>query len=211
MWHIYTHFLLCLTIHFYLPVHSYPSQQDCFPASSLFLTCCCTLRYYWIVTPDLHDGTTDRFWETCAAAAKLLHLSRNPVRRQSTAVWSRLQQRNRALLNDVVMEWNPIILLLGDVEMHRRVDLLSKVSVKSAQFSPSSTLTWGSEGQQIYLVALFKYNESNTKRKGVLIQTASAAPTFITGFDIQWDPKVWENCFRPLILLNSWIVWLDSV
>lgn len=60
---------------------------------------------------------------------------------KSTAVRSGLQQRNRALLNDVVIEGNPIILLLGDVEKHKGDDLLSKLSVKAMQFSPSSVLT----------------------------------------------------------------------
>lgn len=38
---------------------------------------------------------------------------------------------------------NPITWLLGDVEMHRGVDLLSKVSAEAVQFSPLSTLTEG--------------------------------------------------------------------
>lgn len=38
---------------------------------------------------------------------------------------------------------NPITRLLGDVEMHRGVDLLSKVSAEPVQFSPLSTLTEG--------------------------------------------------------------------
>lgn len=54
---------------------------------------------------------------------------------------SGLQRRNRALLNDVVTEGKPIILLLEDVEMHKGDDLLSEVSVKAAQFSPWSIVT----------------------------------------------------------------------
>lgn len=48
-----------------------------------------------------------------------------------------------APLNNAVMVPNPITRLLGDVEMHRGVDLLSKVSAEAVQFSPLSTLTEG--------------------------------------------------------------------
>lgn len=100
--------------------------------SCVFFFVCLILRHYIISTMDLHNGVTERF--RSSKSPSLSH-------QQNSAVWSRLQQRIRALLNDAVMEQNSIILLLGDVEMHRRVDLLSKVNIKAAEFSPLSTLS----------------------------------------------------------------------
>lgn len=100
--------------------------------SCVFFFVCFIPRHYIISTLDLHNGVTERF--RSSKSPSLSH-------QQNTTVWSRLQQRIRAPLNDAVMEQNSIILLLGDVEMHRGVDLLSKVNIKAAEFSPLSTLS----------------------------------------------------------------------
>lgn len=99
---------------------------------AVFFFVCFVLRQYIISTMDLHNGVTERF--RSSESPSLSH-------QQNTVVWSRLRRRIRALLNDVVIEQNSIILLLGDVEMHRGGDLLSKVNIKAAEFPPLSTLS----------------------------------------------------------------------
>lgn len=83
----------------------------------------------------------DPHWTSTTESQRGLQGDLYQVHTRSTAVRSGLQRRNRAHLNDVVTEGKPIILLLGDVEMHKGDDLLSEVSVKAPQFSPWSIVT----------------------------------------------------------------------